>query len=470
MNFRFVRLFSYLASMSFLVTSLCLLAQVHRFIDGYHWDWSSINTDVVSFPKGFLFGVATSSYQVEGGNVNVWDRWVQEGKCKQAAGYACDHWNRYKEDVQLIKEVRANAYRFSVEWSRIEPYEGIFDEEAVNHYESVCDELLTHGIAPIITIHHYNDPIWFLDAGGFEKEENIHFYVRFAKKIIDRLHAKVHLWLTFNSPSSYAIKAYLKGMMPPGKKNMQVMAEVMKNQLCAHVRLYHAVKEDTLCAHAKIGTLHTICQLEAIRFWNKPFAWFGNYIAHACVYNFFRTGIFKLYIPGLASVYHTEPGADKALDFIGLNYYSHLVMNGTQAEQFPGEQQTASEEKSIYPEGLYRALKELWEKVAGPLKIPIYVTENGIAPLREEDRDLFLRRYFYALYRAMSEGCDVRGYCYWSLMDNYEWGTCGEKRYGLYHVNFEMLCRTLKESANYFSEMAQRFGHTFRLNAKEIFN
>jgi beta-glucosidase len=459
MNF-YIRLISSVVSF-FVIISTPVVSHAHEFIDGYHWDWNSINTQAISFPQDFLFGVATSSYQVEGGNVNVWDRWAQEGKCSQAAGNACDHWNKYKEDVQLIKNVHANAYRFSVEWSRIEPQEGIFDESALDHYATVCDELLAHGIAPIITIHHYNDPIWFLDLGGFEKEENIQYYVRFAKKLIDRLHDKVHLWLTFNSPSSYAAKAYLKGMMPPGKKHMQLMAEVMKNQLCAHVRLYKAVKADPLCAHAKVGTLHNICQLEARWFWNKPFAWLGEYITHTCVYNFFRTGTFRFYIPGLAYVSHAEPGAEQSLDFIGLNYYTHMLMSGSKAQQFPGEQKTASNDKTIYPEGFYRAIKELWEKLAEPLNIPIYVTENGIAPLKEEDRDLFLRRYFYALYRAMSEGCDVRGYCYWSLMDNYEWGTLGKKCYGLYHVDFETFKRTLKSSARYFIEVAKRFGNEF---------
>jgi beta-glucosidase len=430
------------------------------------WDWSTIDTQNIQLPETFLLGVATSSYQVEGGNTNVWDRWAQQGRCPQAAGNACDHWNRYKEDAQLIQNVGANAYRMSVEWSRIEPQEGVFDEAALDHYRAECDELLARGIAPVITLHHYNDPIWFADRGGFEQEENIYYYVRFAKKVIDRLHDKVHLWLTFNSPASYAAKGYLAGMMPPGKKDMQAMAEVMKNVLEAHVQLYKTVKEDPVCAHAHVGTLHNIMQVDPApapvwkpwqKGWNSLCARMADYITHQCVYRFFTTGVFHFYIPFRAYVHHESPDAPRSLDFIGLNYYTHAKMHGTKSVSYENDIATASKDKTIYPEGLYQAIKELWANIAQPLNIPIYVTENGISPRNEEDRDLFLRRYLYALSQAMQEGVDVRGYFYWSLMDNYEWGTFGAKKYGLYYVDQQTLERTLKPSAAYFIATANRF-------------
>ncbi len=448
----------FIASIAFILT----LGSLHAASIEY-WDWKSIDTNAISFPKNFLFGVGTSAYQVEGGNKNVWDRWAHEGKCEQAAGQACDHWNRYHEDAQLIQNLGANAYRFGVEWSRIEPQQGVFDEAALDHYAAMCDELLKRGIAPVITLHHYNDPIWFADVGGFEKEENIQLYVRFAKKVIDKLHNKVHLWLTFNSPTSYAAKGYLANRMPPGKKNMQLMAEVMKNLLVAHVRLYKAVKHDRITAHAQVGTLHNICQLEPARMWDKPFALLGDYISHRCLYNFFKTGVFRFYIPCMGYVYHKEPDAPKSLDFIGLNYYSHFMMHGPKTSTFPDEMQTMCPDKTIYPEGFYRAIKEIDAHIAKPLNVPIYVTENGVAPVKEEDRELFLRRYYYAMHKAMNEGCDVRGYFYWSLMDNYEWGTMGKKRYGLYHVDFETHKRTLKSSAQYYIDIAQKFGNKFQM-------
>jgi len=213
------------------------------------WDWARIDTDDIVFPKDFLWGTGTSAYQVEGDCTN--NNWSElENQTKEdgtpflpkKSGKACDHWNRYKEDIQLMKNIGLDAYRFSIEWSKVEPEEGKFDEAALQHYADVCDELQRQGIEPVVGLHHYTDPIWFVQKGGFEKEENIENYVTFAQKVFEKLKDKARIWITFNSPDAYAIKGYMQAMMPPFKKDWQLMGLVFKNVLEAHVRTYQALK------------------------------------------------------------------------------------------------------------------------------------------------------------------------------------------------------------------------------------
>lgn len=427
-----------------------------------HWDWETIDTQNISFSPDFLWGFGSSAYQVEGNCTNNnWSIWEQgsfdDGISHVSApsGDACDHWNRYKEDIALLKETGARAFRFSVEWSKIEPSEGTYDESALDHYEDVCKELVAHNIKPVITLHHYTDPIWFMDKGGFEYHENIQYYVRFCEKVFERLHPYVHLWFTFNSPSGYATKGYLKGTVPPAKQDMQLMGEVLKNLLDAHVQTYWALK--AINWSSQIGILKNIYQLEPWGYYNpldRLAASMGNYITNTCIYNFFTTGVFQLYIPGKVNVYHENQNAMNSLDFIGLNYYSHAYMSNFQLTHHPEEPQTQNPMYTLYPEGIYRAIKELHKKIARPLNIPMYVTENGIATDDDELRREHAQRYLYAISRAISEGYDVRGYIHWALLDNYEWGSY-EKHYGIYTVDFTTQQRSLKPGADYLLQVIQ---------------
>lgn len=432
-------------------------------ISPLHWDWQNINTKEISFPKDFIWGFSSSSYQIEGNSTNAsWSRWEKENfpdgnpHIQHPSGLACDHWNRYKEDIALLKKTGADAFKFSVEWSKIEPQEGVYDETALAHYEDVCKELVSNGIKPVLTIHHYTDPLWFMDKGGFEKAENIHHFVKYSAKLFERLNKYVFIWITFTSPSAYATKGYLQGMVPPGKKNMQLMAEVMKNVLDGHVQVYQALK--AINTESKIAFSKNIYQLEP---WNQynPLdhigAGIGNYITNTAIYNFFTTGVFRLYIPGKAYVYHINPDAPQSLDFIALNYYSHAYMSNFAVTTHPEEMHTQNPQYTLYPEGMYRAIKEIHEKIAKPLNIPIYITENGIATDNPEERCLQSQRYLYAISKAMSEGCDVRSYIHWALLDNYEWGSY-DKHYGIYKVNFQTQQRILKPGTDYLLGVIQK--------------
>lgn len=429
--------------------------------DWRHADWSTIKTEEATFPQAdFLWGAATSAHQTEGHCTNnTWSRWEAEGHetgghCQEPSGIACDHWNRYKEDIQLLKKAGLNAYRFSIEWSKIEHREGEFSEAALQHYEDVCDELAKNNIKACVTLHHYTDPLWFADKGGFEKAENVHYFVEFCEKVIDRLHNKVHLWFTFNSPCGYAARGYQQGATPPGKKNMALMIEVYKNLLEAHVQTYRTLKPRYRDG-VKIGILKNIAQLDPYNPYNpldKLACSIATGLLDTNFYGFFTTGTFSNWIPWYT---HSNPQAVGALDFIGLNYYSHIYMKNFGKALNPDEELTQNPNYSVYPEGLYRALTTINDNVAKPLHIPIYVTENGIATDDDTQRDRFLKRYLFAISKALEDGIPVKGYIHWSLLDNYEWGSY-DKHYGIYTVDRQTQERTLKPGAQYLTDCASK--------------
>lgn len=424
-----------------------------------YWDWSLINEQNLQFPEHFLWGVGTSAHQVEGNCTNNdWCLWEETGNVEEKTGTACDHWNRYEEDIALMQSLGINTFRFSVEWSKIEPEQGKINQAVLDHYEDVCKALIKAGIKPVITLHHYTSPKWFALKGGFENQENISHFVKFAAIVFERLQSYVHLWLTFNSPTSYVARCYYKQMAyPGGKPSMQRAQEVLKNVLEAHVQTYHALKTLEGGTSSHIGILHNIYQVEPGSGW---FDGMGCKAARSLfdenVYNFFTKGEVKISVPFTAKLKYSNKLAPQSLDFIGLNYYSHGLMQSRDVTTYPGETITDNPIYTIYPEGLYRAIVDISTHLAKPLNIPIYVTENGISTSSEADRELFFKRYLYALSQAINEGHDVRGYIVWSLMDNYEWGTYS-KKYGLCAIDYATQKRSLKPGAQYYIDVINKF-------------
>ncbi|CAN5129987.1 glycoside hydrolase family 1 protein [soil metagenome] len=424
----------------------------------------------------WLWGAATASYQIEGDcNNNQYEpneNRVINGELVEKAGIACDGWNRYKEDIQLLKDMGVNSYRFSVEWSKIEPEAGVYDEAALNHYEDVCKELVANGIKPVITLYHYAEPNWFAQMDSFEKRENCKYFVNFCAKVYERLHPYTYLWLTFCSPET-AAQGWLRGSRPPYKKDMGLMVQVLHNVLETHVDIYQKFKSLPNGNQSRIGIHKTVFQLDP---WNiaNPLdhlaCHMGDKLMNESVYHFFKTGEFKVYVPFKVNYNKTNDyikKGGKVLDYMGMSYYCHNYMSNfkTFREQNQDiEPHTAHPVYTVYGEGLYRAIKEMSERITKPLGIPIYVTENGIGLTEEEDqvepdqgnkRTLQGKRYMYALARAIQDGYDVRGYLHWSLMDNYEWGTF-KKRFGLYHVDYDNdLKRTKKKGAEYYESIVK---------------
>lgn len=428
----------------------------------------------------FLWGVATSAYQVEGragyneDNAgkpdamprNQWE--ALEGKnleiggksvmpVPHISGNACKHWEMYKQDIDLAKKLGFTTFRISIAWEKVEPKCGEFDQKALQHYKDVCEYMVQNGIKPLITLHHYTDPVWFAEKGGFEKEENIKYFVEFCQKVFEILNKNFKpLWFTFNTFEGYAMPGYSQAEKPPFKKDMKLAINVLKNLLEAHVQVYRALKQ--IDSDSKIGIYKNIHQIDP---WNllNPFdrlmSYFAEYLTNTVIYNFFKTGVFKVKIPFKVDINYINKDAVQALDMVGLNYYSGKFAKNFAIITRPGCKKTQNPAHCVYPEGFYRAIKSISKDFAEPLNIPIYVTENGIAALSDIDRQDFYKNYLFALDKAVGEGADVRGYVTWTLMDNYEWIFGYNVKYGICSVDPGTMERKLKPGTDFLLEVVQ---------------
>ncbi len=431
------------------------------------WDWRKIDTSQKHFPKNFTWGVATSAHQVEGDHQdsNSFGWWEKQTKKNgeptilngDKSGLACDDWNRYPEDIQMMKDLHVNGYRFSVSWSKIMPEKGVVDTTALIHYQNLCDSLLANGITPMVTLHHFTEPLWFYRMGGFEKEENIRYFVDFSKIVFKALKSRVHQWCTINEPGVYMFSSYFDGSFPPGVSDPKRAAQVLENLIKAHVQVYQAIKSLPGGDSAQIGIVKNLTQMDAYRRWNL-LDQFIKYMADAnyneVILKTFKTGKYSFNMPGMVHLSATISDAPHTLDFVGLNYYSHYAFKFTgdldkslQPLPYPGETMTDMD-YGMYPEGIYRAIRRI-----SKLGVPIIITENGIADAKDNRRAKFIDTYLYAVSKAIEDGYDVRGYYYWSLMDNFEWNLGYSEKFGLYAVDFKTQQRTLREGAKKYIEI-----------------
>ena len=430
------------------------------------WDWKKINMSNMKFPSSFYWGTATASHQVEGNcNNNNWYNWESSKdengspriKDSQVAGIACDHWNRHKEDVSLIKDLGISHYRLSLEWSKIEPQKNEYNQSAIEHYIEVVECLVNENITPVITLHHFTNPIWFEEIGGFEKEENIEHFLSFCKKVFPLFSDKVKMWCTINEPEVYSVMGYFAGIFPPGKKSPQLAVEVQKNLLVAHTKVYQELKSLPDGSSCQIGLVKNIMQFDPYRRWHL-LDWLVCHVTNK-VYNgialtYLKKGKININYPFFAKLKYSSSDAALATDFFGLNYYSHnhLKFKFDSYEffenKYPKNDIITDMPYTIYAEGFYRAIKQ-----ASKIGKPIIITENGIADAVDDRRSLYIQRYIYAMNKAIKEGVDVQGYFYWSLMDNFEWAEGYDMKFGLYEVNFNTQERTLRNGSKAFIDI-----------------
>tara|TARA_Y100000766_G_scaffold272290_1_gene271960 strand:+ start:115 stop:2091 length:1977 start_codon:yes stop_codon:yes gene_type:complete len=420
-----------------------------------HVDFRSLK-EGNAFPKNFMWGVATASHQIEGGNTNNWSAFEPYSKSQQLSGDACDHWNRREEDVSLIKELGVSHYRFSIEWSRIEPQEGQFDSEAIQWYSDLVDELLIQGIQPMATLHHFTQPLWWDERGGFEKEENIAGWVNFCSLMFEHLSNRVEWWCTINEPAVYATMGYVLGEFPPGVRSFKRVRTVSLNLMRAHAQCYRTLKGMKNGDKCQIGLVKNINIFDPYRRWN-PLHWMQAKILdgmfNKCWLKSLRTGKFK---PPSALFSKRIEGLQGSSDFIGVNYYTHLLTTPFMPTKVeidplirPWEQRTDFR-YPMYAEGLRRAFDMVTN-----LNMPIIVTENGVADDDDDMRPEHIRRHLLITAEAIADGIDVRGFYHWSLMDNFEWAEGYDQRFGLYHVDFETKERTLKESGHEYAAIVK---------------
>jgi beta-glucosidase len=380
-------------------------------------------TALYRFPQGFLWGAATASHQVEGGNRwNDWWEFETTGRLPHQSGEACRHFELYESDFDLAGSFGHNAHRLSIEWSRIEPRAGHIDTAALDHYVRVIEALRARGLEPLVTLHHFTNPAWFAHAGGWERSGSIGRFARYAQLVVKRLAGLVRYWVTLNEPTVFVIRAYVKGDWPPLRPaSWWTAGRVLRNMARAH-----AVAFDLIHAHrpdAMVGLAHSapyIVPANPRRTLDRFAARTRNLLFNDLLFDF---------VPGRAA---------SVMDFIGINYYVRQSVRwrprGLAALLGKEEKQQGTEVErrfstlgwEIYPEGLYGILHRF-----ASYGLPLIVTENGLSTGDEAARSEFITAHVQAVARALRSGVDVRGYFYWSLMDNFEWAEGRAARFGL---------------------------------------
>jgi beta-glucosidase len=496
----------FFSSILFSISNLSAIADFSTYLPSFsnfkeeRWDWKKLETpdenDVIpltaiSFPKNFIWGTGDSAFQTEGSEgpngrliPNTWTAWeeqivVKDGieqpriPIEKRAGKACERWTYYKEDIKREKELHMNSHRFSLEWSKIEPKEGIFCYDAMKHYIDYMKTMIENGLMPLPTLWHHTLPLWLKD--GLENKNFITYFLRYALFVLRSckeagLLEQTKLWLTFNEPIGFVLAAYVDGKYPPGKKmNFKVAGHVAKTLLDAHIAAYDAFKE--IDPTLKISFAHMMNPIHPYHPFNPldylPAKIF-DYIINDVALEYFKTGNFywlntigwedlslsnfwnKIisfnFNIGIFSVKH-NPNALGKLDFIGVNYYTHTLLKlfkiSARPEEILADNYEVKAIKANYPEGFYHSLKK-----ASMLGIPVLITENGFAAT-DSLREDYLKKHLYVVYKAMQDGIDIRGYYFWTLTDCFGWNSGQHSRHGIYAVDFETQERTYRPGADY---------------------
>jgi beta-glucosidase len=420
------------------------------------------------FPKGFLWGTATSSHQVEGNNTNNnWYKWEQEVHTRGKAGLACDWWGgRWKEDFDRAADAGQNAHRLSVEWSRIQPAPDRWDEEALERYRLMLRGLRERGMTPMVTLHHFTDPLWLGEKGGWVSESVVPLFEKFARKVVEALKEYCSLWCTINEPNIYVLQAFMTGEYPPGRGNLKQVESAEANLLRAHAAAYHAIHK--IQPEARVGFAHH----------HRPmvprYPWFlldvlERNIHFRAVNMAFPSGIntgVMLSPTGRVRI----PQAKGTQDFFGLNYYSQdtVAFDLRQPGEFFGRRyypkgSDISEGGMNVndPPGLFRSIK--W---ALQFKVPILITENGIDDDKDTLRPRYMAGHIHQVWRAVNFNWPVKGFFWWSQVDNFEWDLAWTKRFGLWELDPETQMRRKRPSADLYAAICKENGLTSEMVEK----
>lgn len=413
-------------------------------------------TPGVKFPKEFLWGAATSAHQVEGSQYNQWTVWEldhaktnvaraeyqyndldvwpdiqEEAKRPEnfVSGEASGHYDNYELDFELLKKLQLDAFRFSVEWSRIEPTEGAWDVEAIEHYRQYIAALKARDIEPMMTLLHFTLPVWFTEKGGFEKRANVKYFLRYVDKVIAELGKDITYVITINEPEVYAVESYFRGTWPPQRQSKWLCWRVIKNQLYAHKK-----------AAKRIHGAHSRYKVSIAK--NSAYFYPGD--------DAWLTRI-STYVMQYFSDDYMLKRAYKHCDFIGVNYYFSNRVYGYRVHN--PDEKLSDLGWDMQPENLEYVLERLWKKY----KLPLIVTENGLADRNDSYRKWWLGKTMIALTNALNQGVDIRGYFHWSLIDNFEWAHGKWPRFGLIEIDYTTGKRKVRQSAVWWAKVVKRF-------------
>jgi beta-glucosidase len=411
------------------------------------------------FPPGFMWGTATAAHQVEGSNSNNnWSAWENiPGRIfqDQKAGLACDWWGgRWKEDLDRAAESGQNAHRLSVEWSRIQPAPDRWDEEALDFYRRVCRGMLERGLTPMVTLHHFTDPLWLSEVGGWENEDTPLKFATYVRRVVEALKEFVSLWITINEPNVYTFSGYVFHDFPPGKTDLDAAFRVTRNLLRGHAAGYRAVHE--VQNAAQVGFAHHHRPFRPLLSWS-PLDWAVAGIVNR-IFNY--SFPYALSSGTLSFIYKRVrlPELLHTQDFFGLNYYTTEKLGFTlsSASNFirraPPAGLETSESRMISndPNGFFGALN--WANRQG---LPVIVTENGIDDASDTIRPRYLVEHIHQIWRAINFNWPVKGYFHWTLVDNFEWERGWSQRFGLWGLDPEKQVRSRRKSAEIYAEICR---------------
>ena len=410
----------------------------------------------LKFPDNFFWGTATSAHQIEGDcGVNDWSPnffikyknqlpWCQDALAKiPAVGLACDHYNRCEEDFALLQKINNNTYRLSLEWARIEPVKGVWDKDALEHYRQMLISLKNKNIKIFLTLHHFTNPAWLAAEGGWLNPKAVKYFCRYAKFIAEEFGNLVDFWLTVNEPGSYVFCGYLQGFWVPLQKSWWQGLRVFCHLARAHRRAYRLIHQTVKNKFGKEPLVGFANDVQA----------YANYVKHRFLDQLHVYLVYKISNHGFYIL-----SGKKSHDFLALNYYFpvRLERRGLlfgQLGNIDEDRRTTETNWLIHPHGIYEVLMDL-----SVYKKPIYITENGIATNDEDLRERFIHEHLEETYYAIKAGADVRGYFYWSLLDNYEWAEGYRPKFGLIAVDPKTQERQLKKSAFYYTQIIKENG------------
>lgn len=395
----------------------------------------------IQFPSSFLWGASLSSYQCEGGNFNSdWYLWEKEKKL-EPAGCACNHYYLYKRDSQLARSMHLNSLRFSLEWGRIYPEKSFLQEEELAHYYEVVSTLLSCNLKPLITLHHFTNPIWFVNRGGWLVSKNIDFFLAYLRKVVNALKEKVEYWLIFNEPLVYIYNSFIQGIWPPGIKSIRQARKVLGNILTAYSLGYQEIKR----IYKDLPNPAQVSLAKHLRIFS-PCPEFS--LGLNSFSSFLREKIFNF---SLLEYLRKR----NCLDFLAINYYckEYVKFNGIFGEECAHKFHWPRRNYLgwyIYPEGLYEILCK-----SKKFNLPIIITENGTAEDEDSLYGDYLLAHLRSLGKAVLSGIDVRGYLWWSLLDNFEWDKGFKCRFGLAEVDYNNFQRKVRPFAFTYSRICR---------------
>jgi beta-glucosidase len=411
------------------------------------------------FPEEFLWGTATAAHQVEGRNQNnTWYAWEEEeGRIIDGhkSGLACDWWGgRWQEDFDRAQAAHQNAHRLSIAWSRIQPTPDRWDEDALDRYREMLMGLRERKMTPMVTLHHFSEPLWVAEMGGWENEAVIDLFAAFVRKSVEALKPYCNLWVTINEPDVFMVSAYVDGVFPPGKNDINAALKVMEHMIRAHARAYHVIHD--LQPEAQVGA--------ALHYRGfKPANWLPvNHWAAKVLHTLFndlfprtlKDGVFNAIIKK-----QRIPEAVGTQDFLGINYYSNdtvrfdpFARGEMFVHRYYPKDAGLSENGFIahQPEGIADSVR--WGSQFG---VPVIITENGIEDAQDELRPRYVLEHLHALWKVMNGNYPVKGYFHWSLVDNFEWERGWTQRFGLWGLNVETQARIKRPSVDLYAAICK---------------